>query len=542
MATVSDVLKVNVMAQCRLVAGSTGLDRRVRSVTVMEVPDVYAWIREGEIVLTTLYALKDDPRALSNLVPEMADHGIAALAIKPRRYVDQIPEVMVDQAERLSVPLIEIPDVLSHSVLLEGILNFLGGRSPGIFGDIVGYQKILDGMLNGLSIPEVIQLMGNLLGNPVSVFHNTGILVLHSNEDFPSQQALAHLNYMSWEPLHPFSIPLGTLAWGYRGKASFGNRVVSIHKFVSGGDKTPYSLVVWEWRRALSENELFMINQVSRLIFFELDKANAIQKIERRYRAQFCQNWMKGEMTSIRSIQQLAKQMGWHIEDAARQVMVIGQTGPRLEQPYEDPVIRLEKVVGDWMARHNPSAVVFAIDEHVVVTSRVPLPGQEDPEMWSIRLIQAVGLEGDLAVGIGRVRAVNEQSDSYKEALTAFKVAAMEEGGLGVRSYESLGIFRLLAVLAEHQELEAFMTDYIRPITDYDDLYRSNLLKTLQYYLDAGCSVRKASQKMFVHYNTAAYRLSLIETLTGKPLSDPVHRLALHVGVQIQQLSQIQKD
>ncbi|TMC61178.1 MAG: PucR family transcriptional regulator, partial [Chloroflexi bacterium] len=103
------------MSQARLVAGAGGLDRLVRSVNVMEVPDILDWVQPDELLLTTAYPLRDDRVALDQLVPRLADRGLAGMAIKPTRYIGSIPPIMADEAERLGFPLIELPPPASFN-------------------------------------------------------------------------------------------------------------------------------------------------------------------------------------------------------------------------------------------------------------------------------------------------------------------------------------------------------------------------------------------------------------------------------------------
>jgi purine catabolism regulator len=65
--TVADVLTLPVIRQgmATVVAGSAGLDRRVRWVHIAEIADIAPLLHGGELVLTTGIALRDDRAALS---------------------------------------------------------------------------------------------------------------------------------------------------------------------------------------------------------------------------------------------------------------------------------------------------------------------------------------------------------------------------------------------------------------------------------------------------------------------------------------------
>ena len=49
--TVRELLTSQELAETELIAGADGLDRPVRSVNVMEAPDIARWLRGGELLL-----------------------------------------------------------------------------------------------------------------------------------------------------------------------------------------------------------------------------------------------------------------------------------------------------------------------------------------------------------------------------------------------------------------------------------------------------------------------------------------------------------
>ena len=54
---------VEPLKKARIVAGERGLDRIIQAVNVMEVPDILEWVHPGELLVTTMYPLRDDAAA-----------------------------------------------------------------------------------------------------------------------------------------------------------------------------------------------------------------------------------------------------------------------------------------------------------------------------------------------------------------------------------------------------------------------------------------------------------------------------------------------
>src|SRR5262245_55780351 len=92
---VREVLAAPCLARARVLAGAAGLGRVVARLNVREGPDILPWVKPYELLLTTGYPLRDDPAALVRLVGELDDRGLAAIAIKLHRYIDEIPPEML---------------------------------------------------------------------------------------------------------------------------------------------------------------------------------------------------------------------------------------------------------------------------------------------------------------------------------------------------------------------------------------------------------------------------------------------------------------
>src|SRR5256885_12755824 len=106
---VREVLGAATLAGARVLAGAAGLDRVVQRLNVMEVPDILPWVKPHELLLTTGYPLRHNPDALVDLVAELDERGLAALAIKLHRYLDAVPPPMLAEADRRGFPIIEFP-------------------------------------------------------------------------------------------------------------------------------------------------------------------------------------------------------------------------------------------------------------------------------------------------------------------------------------------------------------------------------------------------------------------------------------------------
>ncbi len=93
------------------------------------------------------------------------------------------------------------------------------------------------------------------------------------------------------------------------------------------------------------------------------------------------------------------------------------------------------------------------------------------------------------------------------------------------------GTYRLLfRVLASHpEEVRSFYEDTVAPLVRYDDQYRTDLVGTLESYLEQNCNMNATASAIYAHRHTVAYRLDRVKELTGLDpmLSEDRERLGL---------------
>lgn len=87
-----------------LVAGADGLDHIVDVYDMMEQPDVKPWLRENLLLITTGYAIKNNKKALLDLIHNLYEANAAALAMKTR-FFDEFPKEALALANELKFPL-----------------------------------------------------------------------------------------------------------------------------------------------------------------------------------------------------------------------------------------------------------------------------------------------------------------------------------------------------------------------------------------------------------------------------------------------------
>jgi sugar diacid utilization regulator len=96
------------------------------------------------------------------------------------------------------------------------------------------------------------------------------------------------------------------------------------------------------------------------------------------------------------------------------------------------------------------------------------------------------------------------------------------------------GTYRLLfRVLASHpEEVRSFYDDTVAPIVKYDDQYATDLVGTLEAYLEQNCNMNATAAAIYAHRHTVAYRLDRVKELTGLDPMQSEDRERLGLGLK----------
>ena len=138
-------------------------------------------------------------------------------------------------------------------------------------------------------------------------------------------------------------------------------------------------------------------------------------------------------------------------------------------------------------------------------------------------------------ITVARSRHTGEPADAHRagaEALLAANVA--EARGLAELSFEETGAYRLLlpAMAEDPGELQGFFDETISPLVAYDEQYETELVRTLETFLDADGNVAKTSEKLYTHRHTVRYRLERVKELTSLDVSSTDGRERLSLGLK----------
>lgn len=121
---------------------------------------------------------------------------------------------------------------------------------------------------------------------------------------------------------------------------------------------------------------------------------------------------------------------------------------------------------------------------------------------------------------------------SYKSTIKICRIQCLED----VLFYDELGIYKLLAEIEDKDIVSDFLQETLKPVIDYDNINKSDLMIIMQKYIAYDGSVKAVSDELFIHRNTVNYKLSKISELLDCNLSEQKIRTKLSVALALKDL------
>ncbi|MEJ7824436.1 MAG: helix-turn-helix domain-containing protein [Solirubrobacteraceae bacterium] len=137
---------------------------------------------------------------------------------------------------------------------------------------------------------------------------------------------------------------------------------------------------------------------------------------------------------------------------------------------------------------------------------------------------------------LGRSRVADDPADLHRagnEALLAVNVAEGDPEH-PLLAFEQTGAYRLLlsAMSEDPAELQRFYAETVQPLVAYDDQYETDLVRTVEAFLDNDGNVAGTAQKLFTHRHTIRYRLERVRELSGLDVGSTDGREKLSLGLK----------
>ncbi|TFE29859.1 PucR family transcriptional regulator [Cohnella luojiensis] len=535
--TVKELLNIPLLKEARLLAGNKGVQKAIKRVNVMEVPDVISWVRPGEFLMTTGYPFRDEPERLQQLVPELAKRGVAAFGIMKKRYSDELPPEVVAEAEKHGLPLLELPSDIVFSDLVRIVMERVLAQETSQLADLQNrIQSMTRLLLEGSGLYSFLDAMEDMLDNPVAV-------VRENDKPWLSK------SLRSAEPTEVWPL-LQSLTFRQVGRGSSNGFMLLQNSYRVYASQIPTRrmkqacLVLVERNRDILPIDVLSVDRLSSLAGLELANVEAVREVEGKYLDQFLQDWLSGKIVSEADWKLRADVCGCAIPEGTPMcALLVGWQTPEPSEKLREIARRLRserlRSVDGLLAA--PIGDDLALVLPIGHLSQAGADREEACSQLIGRLLSELrSLLGERELKLFSGRIV-ERSDglqgSWAQAKRARQVAEVCRLPGEIVSYDRLGVYSLLYLIPSGEEREQFLNRFSAPLLQADRKGGGRLVETLEMFFRCNGNIKLTSERLYAHYNTIVYRLEKVQSILGVSLDDPEDRLQLHLALKLGQIT-----
>ena len=271
------------------------------------------------------------------------------------------------------------------------------------------------------------------------------------------------------------------------------------------------------------------------MIASEVERLRAPDRASEAAQAAFLTALLQRKVTDRGDILARASELGADLSEGGAVVVVRAHHFAPADDDWRARVL----AAAERAARSGaPGALAASLDDHVVVL----LPTPDDTSLR--RVADGIARELHASVhgftfALGHSRVAHDPVDLYRagnEALLAANVATGHDSGddVAMLAFEDTGAYRLLlpAMSEDPAELQRFYEETVAPLVAYDDQYETDLVQTLETFLDADGNVAGTAARLFTHRHTVRYRLERVKDLSGLDIASTDGREKLGLGLK----------
>ncbi len=540
MIKLREILSMPVFRNFRVVAGEGGIDREVGTVSVMDAPDIYKWMKGGEFLITTGYAVKDRPEYIRSLIINLDKGGAAALGVKFDRFIHEFPADALEAADELDFPIVSIPYEFAFTDVINPVLwEVVDKQARKLLYSESIHEAFTRMVLKDEEIPAILAFLRKHIHRETAFIDPRFSKVYFASET--DEDSSIYQEWKQWD-----------VDAGNRKKRTEGYDFYRMHI-----NEEEYGHIILG-ERLEGFDEFFQdyyqiaIEQAGIILTLKIQKQMATAQIETEYREQFVQDILTGNIKSKEEIINRGRIYNWDFYFGGIAVVVdIDRFKEQYLQELDrervrglDEIMRrilniskriVKKEFPHYVYSRMSDQIAFVISETYSKRSRFMeriknVFGEVKEEIQRASAFTAT-------IGVGNYKKdIAQIHDSWEEAKKSVVISRnmLREDVISV--YDELGVYKLLSLVSASEEAKEFQHLYVQRIEVYDLQHHTELLETAMVLAACGWNLKEASEKLYIHYNSMKYRYRKICQILEMNLQEQEQRLNLELALKLYQI------
>ena len=553
MFTVADFLKLSEIQDIRLLAGAGGVGWIISRTSFIDNPDTFDWMTPGEFVLSTGYLFPEGEDQQRRILQQMVEIGCSGLAVKTNRYLREIPLCMIEEADALDFPLLELP--YGHS--LASVADITNRHLYQIYDEKMARPMAIQRQLNIASIRpdslhEIARVSVAYMGNPVLILDSNWRLLAWEDcpqNPYPLRESLTLKRKAAVLPqefiesipdtLDRFRKPI-TRRYSLENNNQIICRVVPVSVY----DSSTYGyIVVWETVRTLDAADYIALEQVAVSVAIERIRARENEEAKVRSRREFFDDLLSGNFESLSAARAMAELHGLR-SDTPYRCLLVRYARDSAEERIAPQKLGLEGERCMEICLHTAKELCLSVmgvpySAYAVLLLASPA-GEQESEKHARRYAEALydalaaqfSPKSFIIVGVP-ADDITQIPETYRDLHSIAKILRGSTTYPPIIFAEDYSAVMLLEKYVDRKNLADFVRKTLGALEDYDRENHSRLLMTLDVYFSKSGNITEVAKQMYIHRNTCIYRMEKIKAILQDDFSNPMKLLNYQVALWI---------
>ena len=390
-------------------------------------------------------------------------------------------------------------------------------------------SQFIDAFLHEKSIPELIEISSQMLGNPI-MFTDSSFKIIYMTKDQIVEDKVwedaKELGNCSAESILLFkndkaSSLLFNSNKAFIYKTGLGKNMHRILKRLIFQNKTIGYFIVFEVNRTLDENHLEITDLLCNFLAFK-SKNNLEEYATDKIYESLIYDLLQNKSLSDLSVTDRVHSSNWLIRPVLRLMYIEVDTLRTLTYYFDYICSQLQHI--------NPYAKALRFEEHILVI----LNYNDETEYHIIfekimKLLKVYQLHLGISNSFSNLTNIY---DHYIQAKTALTLGNILQDKTRFFYYKDYSYYHLLSCM-DNRNLPGLCSPHYMLLNQYDQMNSTEYCDTLYQYILAACNLSATAKTLQIHRNTMSYRLEKIIQISEINLSSGEELYQFYTTVKI---------
>ena len=524
--SVEEVLNLPTLKGYKILGGATGLQKRCSHMTILETPPGISWLEGGEFLVTAGYAFLHNEEYKRNMIIDAHKKGVTAIAIKENRYFGEISQELIEQANELEIPLIQIPYDVVYTRTVSKFYDMLFYRKNEYILSLNNiYEKLLDLSFENKDVEGILYSLSNICNANVFLFDSSFNLISKNIINSNSCDKI-----YGFEPFNKEGVPILKDIRNHILNKEVKGSFISIYPIIRDNNKGAYLYIVNDFE--IDKLAQSAIEYGISIISMKLERDRATRFAQIRFNKTLVEIMLNNKELPDEFYENVERDLGWDNRGGIVGICI------RIHSTEESNLEEYKNDIYDCIKSliNNNNYLITDKKSDVFVFIKI---SSEDYLEDAITKLQSYlkAYDGYFNVSLGITnpyKSIKDIEQIYNEAYLAGLFSSRD-----VIYYNTLDTIKLLYPLKDDNEIHQYYRRTIKKLEKYDEECSSSLIETLETYFKCNLKKTLAAQKLYIHVETLRYRLNRIEEITGYSLDDSEGIFALQMGLKLKKLIKI---